>query len=169
MLEKFKTRYHFTNDGDVLSLLSTGRYSKLLEEPRLMKSQIDVHGYVRYTLLDDTKKQHTVFKHSIVLYVNNVVPTKEQTQINHKNGIKVDNRLDNLEWCTSSENQIHKYTTLGCKSTKRVFTDDQVKAIRNDYKENTRGSGITSLARKYEVSYSTMRDIVQNTTYKELT
>lgn len=38
---------------------------------------------------------------------------KNKPYINHKNGIRNDNRLENIEWCTNSENQLHSYRELG--------------------------------------------------------
>lgn len=169
MLTKFSTYYIFDKEGNVYSKYSSGTYPKLLEEPKLRKSQLDSDGYVRFTLLDNDKKQRTVFQHTLVLIMNNILsPSTEHNQINHINGIKTDNSLSNLEWCTGSENQRHRYDILNHTSKCRKFTPEEIKQIRSEYKPFSKGNGITSLSKKYGTAYTVMRDIVQCTTYKEI-
>lgn len=67
-------------------------------------------------------------------------PIPDGLQINHKNGVRHDNRLSNLEVVTIRENAIHKYKVNGYRSRGRSpegvrnhaakLSDDDIRAIR---------------------------------------
>lgn len=77
---------------------------------KILKPQIDINGYPRVLLSNKpkTKKRKFALIHRFELIAFKGLP-HPKLQVNHKNGIKTDNKLENLEWVTPSENQLHSY------------------------------------------------------------
>lgn len=83
------------------------------------KSNIGKDSYVRIQLLKDWRYENFRI-HRLVAQA--FIPNPENKKVvNHINGIKHDNRVENLEWCTSSENYMHAYNSwlLGDNNFKR--------------------------------------------------
>lgn len=64
-------------------------------------------GYYSYTLNDDSGKHGGVFRHRLMMMTFNPCENMDTLVVNHINGIKGDDRLDNLEWVTHHENLYH--------------------------------------------------------------
>lgn len=96
--------YSVSDLGNVVSM--NYRHTGMLQ---LMTPCKDSDGYLIVCLTKDGK-QKTLTIHVLVMAA--FVGTRPKgLQVNHKSGIKTDNRLVNLEYCTSSENRLHAYRT----------------------------------------------------------
>lgn len=66
----------------------------------------DPKGYLRVDIDDRTYAIHRLIG---LTFLKNI---EDKPQINHINGIKTDNRIDNLEWCSCQENIKHSFEVL---------------------------------------------------------
>lgn len=88
---------------------SMGRIKSLHGKGRFIKLQINRSGYWASGMIMNGKKVFkSVHRLMAIAFLEN---PENKPAVNHKNGIKTDNNLDNLEWCTFSENTIHAIKT----------------------------------------------------------
>lgn len=76
----------------------------------IMSPGIDSNGYPFVAISTEYGVKHMSI-HRLVMLTFCPIQNSDMLQVNHKNGIKTDNRLLNLEWCTRSENIMHAYKT----------------------------------------------------------
>lgn len=74
---------------------------------RLRKPFLIHQGYLMIDLFHNYKRRHARVNRLVAeAFISN---PDNKTEVNHKNGNKTDNRAENLEWTTKSENMIHAY------------------------------------------------------------
>jgi hypothetical protein len=158
----FEGLYQVSNLGNVKRFF----YKMALKENLIGKS-IDRYGYVK-RILSKKGKGYNFTEHRLVAlaFIDN--PENKAT-INHKNGIKTDNRVENLEWCTNQENMRHAIETglkdhKGIKHHKCKLTEEQVLEIRKIGFSQTR----TSLSKKYGVCRNTIFRIIEKRNWKHI-
>ena len=141
---------------------------------RILAPSPESYGYFQYGLSRRGCKQKMFRAHRLVGYAFCNPPTNwEGLQINHKNGIRTDNRAENLEWCTSTENIIHArdilgadYSNPGEEHPMSKLTEVDVLEIRRLHAEG--GISSKELGLKYGVHYSHIWRIVTRKRWKHV-
>jgi hypothetical protein len=154
--------YEISNYGRVSSLPR-----KYLPKGKILDYGVNNIGYPRVNLCKNGKVKpylvHRIIAKAFIPNPNN------KPQINHINGIKTDNRLENLEWTTQSENVIHAYKIGLC--TNKGETHYLSKLTENDVLQirKLKGSMLQKdIAKKYNVKISCISSILNYRTWKHI-
>lgn len=167
--------YQVSPDGQVRSLdkfvnNKFGIKNKLFKG-RLMKPLIGKTGYYYVQLVDKNGIQKHRKNHRLVALT--FIPNPENKPfVNHINGNKLDNRIENLEWCTASENNIHAVklgllkSTRGSKNGGSKLNEGNILEIRRLHFE--RNYKQADLAILFDVVPSVITAIVNGRTWRHV-
>lgn len=138
----------------------------------LISGWVNSHGYqdVRISSIGNVRKKFKLHR-LVMLAFEGECPIEKE--VNHKNGIKTDNRLVNLEYCTQAENHFHAVHVLGAMKPppappppkpQKLDASDVV-LIRKLFAD---GANKKSLARLFGVTRHTVRSIIQRKIWKHV-
>lgn len=154
-----RSGYQVSDHGRIRSFV---RFS----DGRVLRPCTNLRGY-RQVILGTTGGIHTV--HSLVLRAF-VGERPDGMEINHKNGVKTDNRIENLEYVTKQQNEDHSRHTLGNyfrgeRHGMSKLNEEQVREIRA-----LRKAGLTlwAIANKYGITAANVDYIAKGQAWKHV-
>lgn len=188
--------YRITMYGDVLSqsklkiplvtkgMEFTGEFKNILKPERKLTYRVNNRGYYSVSIRKKTRMVHRLIAQAFIPNPGN------KPFINHKDGNKLNNHVDNLEWCTAAENNTHaretglhvqavghkiNYKSADTKSKSLAnlkrhakISPEQVRYIRDNYIPRHKEFGTRALGRKFNVSSTAITKIIQRVNYPDV-
>lgn len=148
-IDGFESLYQVSSYGRIRSL---PRYKT---RGRVLKQCISKKGYLRTSIMGKPNTAYLIM-HRVVAKA--FIPNPNNLpEVNHKDGNKQNNHVDNLEWCTheynvkhSVENKLADYSKIaGSKNSQSKLNEIEVVKIRQMHKD---GKNFTEIAKQYNVT-----------------
>ena len=125
----YENLYQVSNNGEVKSVSRIDRCERMVKE-RILKPEVTKKGYLRVSLGSSSKGYKKYLIHRLVALA--FIPNPNNLlQINHKDENKLNNNVNNLEWCNNSYN--HNYG----KRNERATEYNKKRIIQLDTQGNT--------------------------------
>ena len=160
---------HYSKWVKVNDFIEVSNFGEVKSHGKIIKGEITSGGYCRVHI-SHKGVQYKFLVHRLVAEAFILNPNR-LPEVNHIDGNKQNNSVDNLEWCTRSQNTSHAFKTglrnyNGCKNPHSKLTQSDVETIRRIY---VRGKHCENnsygLAKRYNVSPKTIQNVVNGNHY----
>jgi len=123
-MEEFRRLiYHGEDYGDYYEISNAGKLRNAKEKD-LKRLHMNAQGYLAYC--GSIKGHKILFKVHRAVAETFIPNTQNKPQVNHINGVKTDNYVENLEWATNQENAVHAHNAnLTNEESKRLINKNR--------------------------------------------
>ena len=145
-IEGYEGLYQVSTCGNIKSLAKprkNGNGRSYIQKEKLLKQSFTSTGYKKVELYKDGKRKS--FKVHRLVAIAFIPNPDNKPEVNHIDGNKINNNIDNLEWVTSSENSIHAYET-GLSPNKKELDEIRIIELYN------KGASKEEISRMFDVS-----------------
>lgn len=171
--------YQVSNLGRVKTLDRVREFPNgiihIVRRESLMKLKLTQFGYLTISLYNHShsgRKSKDYFVHKLVLLMFSPNP-ENKLEGNHKNGIKLNNTLDNLEWCTRTENNRHAIDTgllvarKGSEVYNAILTEKTIAVIKRFYRRFPKTKQ-RDFAKRMAICHKQLNGILKNRTWRHV-
>lgn len=142
--------YKVSRCGDVLSVKNS----------IILRAGTNPSGYRIVALYKDGVPKTTLV-HRVVAKA--LIPNPwRKPYVNHLDCVRINNRVENLEWCTPAENSWHGVEFGRIRGVPKSLSDTQAEEVRTSYRD---GANMKQLAAIYQVSTSTIKNVIREKYY----
>lgn len=155
--------YQVSNFGNIKTLQRIDILTKKTIPEYKKVNHIKDNGYLVVNLWKNNKGTD-FYVHRLVLSA--FLPINQKLDVNHKDGNKKNNNLENLEWCSRSQNIKHAYEVLN-RTTSRCFThSDSQTGLSNISPKTVRGKKfwnvcIRTKTKRYDRVFKNIYDAIR--------
>ena len=157
MWKKLGDNYIISDEGIIKNIVTD----------RIINPWLNNNGYRYVTLnLEGTRKNYRVHR----LVAEKFIPNPNNLpQVNHKDGNKQNNKIDNLEWCDSSYNVQHAIKQglipLGVNNKRSKLSQEDVDYIKHHYIKRDKEFGCAGLGRRFNVDKKVIYNVIYDKRY----
>lgn len=169
-IKGYEDAYEVSNKGRVRSLERLVKNKKTSYKVKGFVKSLTAHYKNKYlsTMLYKDGKGKRFLVHRLVglHFIKNPKSLKE---INHKNGVKSDNYVENLEWVSRSENATHMFeTSLGCFGEAHHNTTLKVDDVLEIKTMLLEGKSAKEISKRFDIGVKVVYDIRKERTWKHV-
>jgi hypothetical protein len=152
----FDGRYFISECGKIWSCITN----------RILNGNLTSLGYLSSSIFNPRTNKNGMVVHRLVAYTWMGNPPNDKPEINHKDGNKLNNHVNNLEWCTRSENVKHGFDSGLFNSKREAISENNRKLWAEGKKQKMIEAAAFKKKNKHLFEQSVPQKVIQISTGK---